>query len=153
MTKDEEAFRLAIEASPNDEAIRKIFADWLDEHDLPEEATYHRRWTVEVRDAENWLKDFAKRCGEHCTNYPDEDEGSWVPITYEMVIASAREWLATADQKYGPEYFTQMGSDQARDLMYDDETRKKFWQCFELATGDKVPDGTAEDGYIFSCSC
>lgn len=46
--EDEAAFFAAMDAAPEDEAPRKIYADWLDEHDRPEEALYYRRWNVLV---------------------------------------------------------------------------------------------------------
>src|SRR5207248_10839401 len=60
MSHDERALRAAIEAAPDDEAPHKVFADWLDEHDRPEEADWHRLWTPKAgRAARAWFRTFA----------------------------------------------------------------------------------------------
>jgi len=43
MLADETAFLAAIADAPHDRAPRLVFADWLDEHDRPDEAT---RWRL-----------------------------------------------------------------------------------------------------------
>ena len=40
---DEATFREALRASPADRTARLVFADWLDEQDHPEDASYMRR--------------------------------------------------------------------------------------------------------------
>ena len=39
---DEQSFLRAINANPDDELTRKVFADWLDEHDQPDRARMFR---------------------------------------------------------------------------------------------------------------
>ena len=64
MTLDEQAFIAAMKANPEDEAPHKVYADWLDEHDRPEEADYHRRWTVHVGKLEVKLKEAQDRLAD-----------------------------------------------------------------------------------------
>ena len=181
MSKDKErqAFEEALKENRYDEACHKIFADWLDEHDQPEEADWHRKWTKERQEAEDWMRDFASKCGVHCTNYSEycdkvhkayeewraagRPEGgpnlegveeNLVPITYEMVMEAATQYVDSE----GEEWFTQMGSEEARDMMFSAEVRKRFWECWELLTGRKPLSGEDEwemplDRGPFSCSC
>jgi uncharacterized protein (TIGR02996 family) len=79
MTADEQAFRNAMAAAPDDEAPHRVLADWLDEHGREEEAAYHRRWTVEVRDAERWIAKFA----EHAE------------LDYDTVVRAAAKYAET----------------------------------------------------------
>lgn len=48
MNQDEKAFYRQMAASPGDEAVHKVFADWLDGQSRHDEAKYHRNWTVEA---------------------------------------------------------------------------------------------------------
>ena len=41
---DQSTFLKAIEAEPMNEGLRGVYADWLDEHDRPEEAARQREW-------------------------------------------------------------------------------------------------------------
>jgi len=49
----------AIHENPGDVDLRKVFADWLDEHDEPELADEQRNFDLELYDAEMWLEEFA----------------------------------------------------------------------------------------------
>lgn len=177
---EKSVFEKAIQEDRYDEATRRVFGDWLEEHGFDDEAKVQREWTREKQEAEDWLRDFANKCGGTCENYnehwisidkrykqwerttgrpireiPPEylDEGiveeTWVPITYEDAITAGHEALKENSYGYG---FTQMGSEEARDLMGIEETRKKFWECWELVTGVKVSDKDKEH-IVFSCSC
>ncbi len=57
------AFMKAIEANPRDVETRWIFADWLEEHDEPEEAVAHRNFSLEKYDAEKYLRHFCEKFG------------------------------------------------------------------------------------------
>lgn len=50
--KEYKAFLDAIAAKPRDVDMRRIFADWLDDHDEPEAADEQRRFSVAQYDAE-----------------------------------------------------------------------------------------------------
>lgn len=64
MSSDEQAFLNLIEANPDDRAPRLVYADYLDEHDRPEEANRQRQW----HDSREWLKDYAVRLSPYETN-------------------------------------------------------------------------------------
>lgn len=51
---DQEAFVKALEANEDDVTTRMVYADWLDEHDQPEEADMMRKWPA----AKAWLEAF-----------------------------------------------------------------------------------------------
>lgn len=142
---DRQAFEAAIAAAPDDEAPRKIFADWLDENGFEDEATYQRRWTVEVRKAEEWFKQLAS---QHTHGY--SRGGATVYVTASQLVEAGREWIRRGCFE---RVFTQEGDDTLQDFMFDESSRKEFWSNWELVTGETVPDGTAEDGYIFRCAC
>src|SRR5262245_33639443 len=58
---ERQAFEDAINADPLDMTTRKVFADWLDDHDEPELADYHRTLTVGgYTEARGWVAVFAK---------------------------------------------------------------------------------------------
>jgi uncharacterized protein (TIGR02996 family) len=163
MTADEQAFHAAIAAAPADAAVHGAYADWLDEHDRPEEADWHRAWTTAKRAAAlAWLAEFAAD-HYHDDNYPngpwdDETYEQGRPLTAAQVIEAGHEWLRTLepdswDGKLRGEYFTQMGAESLRNWMVRKDNRQKFWRNWALATGTYVPAETAEDGYVFSCSC
>jgi uncharacterized protein (TIGR02996 family) len=131
MTTDERAFLDAIAANRFDCGLRKIFADWLDEHGRPEEADYQRRWTAGVGHAEDWLGRFAADAG----------------LTYdEVVMAARRHWLT------GKEYGTGMNFEPGNLLAFGESNKTpqyefdggaylaRFWECIGLLFGETVPE-------------
>jgi uncharacterized protein (TIGR02996 family) len=140
MTSDERAFLKAIAAAPTDEAPHKVYADWLDEHDRPEEADWHRLWTPKAaRAAQKWFQKFA---AEHSD---DLGEGG-PPYSAEDMIQFGRDFLrsGTPHVQYGM---------SLQEFMSADAHRRAFWRNWALATGTYVPEETAETGYVFSCTC
>ena len=139
---DEQAFRAAIAASPDDIGLRRVFADWLDENDRPEEAAYQRRWTPEVGNAESWLAAFAVEAG----------------LTYEEVVMAARRYWLT-----GNDYGTGMNFEPGNVLAFGESNRKpdydfdggvylsKFWECVGLVYGDTVPPDRRSDDVFVCC--
>jgi uncharacterized protein (TIGR02996 family) len=148
------AFERALEADPDDEATRMVFADFLDEQGDHEESDRHRRWKA----AKAWLVDFAERCGETCENYGEgsgwseeaDEQERWRKVTFEDVIQAGRDRLAPPGDWWAG--FTQMGSEKARDLMFDGETRALYWRHWSTVTGAPVPGAMLEES-PFSCSC
>ena len=140
MSGDERALLAAIEAAPNDEAPHKVYADWLDEHDRPEEADWHRRWTAKgARAARAWFRKFA---AEHSDEFGDGGSG----YTAEDMIQYGRDYIR--DGSYHVQYGMSL-----MEFMEDDANRREFWRNWALATGTYVPEETAETGYVFSCTC
>ena len=140
MTSDERDFLAAIEAAPADEAPHKVYADWLDEHDRPEEADWHRQWTAKAaRAARAWFRDFA-------TEHSHDLDESGPPYTAEDMIQFGRDFLrdGTPHVQYGM---------SLQEFMSGDRGRREFWRNWALAAGTYVPDETAETGYVFFCTC
>lgn len=151
-------FQKAIEANPYDASLRLVFADWLEEKGEDDTATWHRTWTPERQKAEEWMKEFADKCGSTCVNYahrnPDEtyEEEVWRKITYGDVVEAGREYI----NSLGRDMFVQQGDENARNLM-DDATTELYWNNFQLLTGiDPKPVLDDKKYYArqpFSCSC
>ena len=141
MTADEKALLKAIEAAPDDEAPHKVYADWLDEHDRPEEADWHRLWTTKAaKAARKWFQKFAAEHSEEML------EVGGPAYTAKDMIQYGRDFLK--DGSYHVQYGMSL-----QEFMYDDDNRREFWRNWALATGTFVPDETAETGYVFSCTC
>lgn len=62
------AFLRAIEKNPYDVTTRKVFADWLDERDEPEEANKKRSFSVRKQQAVDYVKRF---CFQYGADYDD----------------------------------------------------------------------------------
>ena len=126
-------------ASWDDPLPRLVYADWLEENDEPEEADRQRNYVP----AERYLRELADKFGGTEPDYPYY--GGWVPITFEDLIAAGRQWLSSGS------HFTQMGSGVARDVMHYEGVCERYWQCWEVITGIRVPSDAR--GIPFSCSC
>ncbi len=50
-----EAFETVLQKDEDDTTTRMVYADWLDEHDQPEEADRQRKWPA----AKKWLQAYA----------------------------------------------------------------------------------------------
>jgi uncharacterized protein (TIGR02996 family) len=128
-TQDERDFLAAIEAAPEDTAPHKVFADWLDEHDRPEEAVFHRRWTVEVAKAEAWLRDLAQRYH-----------------LFDPFPKCIREIVDGG-------YCHGSGGDSLREDLHDDEDlRADLFENWQTFSGERVPFRKVVNRY-FSCGC
>lgn len=169
---NEKQFTIAIKKDPYDSDTRKVFADYLEDHDRPEEADFQRYCAREEwKEARRWMEDFASRCGQHCVNYDEYCESHFrgdrtmkevlVPITFDMVMKVGRDVVDSYKQavdanKEHPEWyvdrFVQLGSETARNLMQDEETRKKFWECWQTIIRESLEEGI-KDCSPFSCSC
>jgi len=167
---DQEAFLAAIQRARGDEVLRQVYADWLDEHDQPDEANRQRRAVEAIQ----WLKDVANNGGNHCEeNYGDGSRGNpetreveetdivekWVNITFDMVVDAGTDYVEShmLDGYWGG--FTQTGDERLRDRFGGSEELAKYWECWELVTGKQRPahDPNAErwenHHNPFSCSC
>ena len=162
-----QAFQDALAKDRCDQTTRLVFADWLEEHGFDDDAVEQRRCTTDewVR-AARWLEDFAKRCGKTCVNYHEVWQNSdaqwergvpsgeivkvemvWEEITFDVVVKAGVDFLDKED------YFVQQGSEQARGLLTDLESRKRFWENWQVVTGRLVEEETAANGQPFSCTC
>lgn len=59
IVNDEDAFRQQIQATPDDDTLRAVFADWLEERGRTDEAAAQRNWKKSVK----WLKKFVAEDG------------------------------------------------------------------------------------------
>lgn len=130
-----EVFLTALKADRTDQASRNVFADWLDDNGFEDEATFHRGWKVEINGkAEDWLRDFAQK----------------VDLEYEEVIYAGHLGLK------GEALNTEINMDPENYFWGEGEDRsiKKFWECWELATGIKAEFQDQDPFDVpFRCSC
>lgn len=139
-----DAFLEAIQDDPRDLATRRAFADWLDEHDEPELADFHRRWTVERYDAA-WrsLREFAEFLNnEGATVYEGDDRNP--NLTAEELLEAMGKQVRSGD---GGIF---LGFDTPDECWTEQD---RLWECYELITGRKVTDAIKEEGLAFRCAC
>jgi uncharacterized protein (TIGR02996 family) len=137
-----EAFQKAITDDPRDLATRRAFADWLDEHDEPELADFHRQWTVEKYDeAWRWLEEFAEFLSREGASEDEEDRNP--TLSADDLLEAMRERVRTGKGNIF--------------LWFDTPNEcwtnlARLWECYELITGEKVRDDTKDEG-LFHCAC
>lgn len=152
MHPEQAEFLAAINKAPEDEVLRKIYSDWLLEHDQPEEAERQRQ----IAPATRWLRGFARRWNFKEAAHPygrghwDSEKQEWIedpdrgpnPKALEEMIAAA----------VNGEYITAMDRDlhSASELAPGDEA--EFWKNVEIYTGKRF-DQNHRDNFGWSCSC
>ena len=140
MEAEREAFLAAVRDNWNDYALRKIYADWLDERGESEEATRQRRWPEIVAESRKWLEDLAARMGGD--RYGD--------MTYDRLMGAADRWVKTDDGEYGGDPLVQYGSEEWReDFGSNDELMADLWRHYEIVRGCR-PKTTKS---FFRCAC
>lgn len=127
----EQNFLAALARDDMDELTRNVYADWLDEHDRPEEANRQRKWCESRR----WIESFAERFGN------DYDDGRRLvtPMTYDRLMQAATDYAESGD------YTTQHGATDWQDI-----DMSEFWSHYEVVTGKKV---SVTFDNPFTCSC
>lgn len=148
---EQEAFEAALAKDRYDCTTRLVYADWLEERGLDDQAAEQRRMaTPEWVEADRWMHEFVKTLGSSCINYDavwDKHEPEeWHDFTYDEVIQAGHDALRDGD------YLVQLGSNEARDHMYNPLTKEKFWDCWSTITGIPVSEEDREHS-VFSCSC
>jgi uncharacterized protein (TIGR02996 family) len=171
-------YRQAFEDSLSEDrysvATRLAYADWLTEQGEDDAALEQVRRSSEAWiAADKRMHEFADKCGMHCvegygdgrydetTHTYDDASEKWEKITYDMVMRAAADWLreGSFEERYNEPgvwewwggYFTQLGDEDARNLMSNEQTRKQFWQDYQTITGTVVEE--IKQGQVFSCSC
>lgn len=79
---DREAFLKALAANEDDNEIRMIYADFLEENDEPEEADRMRRWQASKTWMTNWVRsiNYGKwEYDEETGDYLEDEKGNRVP--------------------------------------------------------------------------
>lgn len=141
MTAEESAFKTAIAATPESEINRHVYADWLDEHDRPEEARFHRAFTAAAyAAARDWLTAFV-----WTINHDRSDD---YPHDYDYVIHVGHTILAGDSPHFG----TDPGADYFR---AGPDNLNEFMHNWSVVTGVMVLEyGQSDwDDMSFSCAC
>ncbi|MBY0228048.1 MAG: hypothetical protein K2W96_02090 [Gemmataceae bacterium] len=139
-----QAFKAAIEKDRYDEATRRAFADWLEEHGHDDEAVIQRAWTpARQREAEEWMARFVAGMNDpYADDYPEEERGP--ELDYDGLIAAANAYLDSGEYLY-------FGYDTPS-AAYEEGAMETFWQHFQTLTGRPVPEEKAGH-HFFACAC
>lgn len=180
MSPDEQAFLDAIAADPEDQAVRLVFADWLDEAGRPEDAARHREWAALLPEAVAWLRGIAvgeQTIANSDDRYEPDPTGAgsiltihdgrlvpsrfredfaeeWRDVTFEDIVQAGRDYAASG----GEDYFVQHGAEGLRDRA-GGEAAATYWKYWQAVTCEPVPDapewcaGRGGPPAPFSCSC
>jgi uncharacterized protein (TIGR02996 family) len=162
LADDRVAFEAAIRATPEDQAPRLIYADWLDENGFEAEADRHREWAARLPAAAAWLREETSgftTCDNYADEYYAEQEGReplpelYRKFTFEEVVQAGHDLL---DRGY---YLTQMGSESMCGHFSGDKARL-YWYHWEAYAArrpvfpDDIVRWYGEDPPVpFSCSC
>jgi uncharacterized protein (TIGR02996 family) len=134
------AFLEEIKNDPENTSVRAIFADWLDEHDEPEQADFYRSWTLEAyKEGKEYLEDLALRITEEGKDYHEDGD-------YEFTYDKLLEGLKKAFESYDSTYL----NFQTPDFLY--EEREKMWEAFSVVTSQRVKED-AKSNSPFRCGC
>src|SRR5438309_1354658 len=102
-----------------DHETRLVFADWLEEKGLDEEAVGQRRWTPAWQRAEDWLRAFAVTATEGKT-----------PVTLEEIVEAGWDYVRQGEQT---QVSVGMGFGATNALVEPEEV-EAFWQNWETYT-------------------
>ncbi len=147
-----QGFLMTIKANPLDPDIRAIFADFLDEHDQPEEADFFRSWTVEKHQAAlAFLTEYARVIDEHEKMDWDSYEFDEVrlgpaaryrPFTMDSLLEACTRYLDEAEE-FG---LSMNYPDEVR------ERREQMWESFCIVTA-RLPGSSPPGRSPFYCAC
>ena len=133
--REREAFLAALKEDRYDRTTHLVFADWLEDHGMDDEALVQRTWTRERQEAEDWLRAFGDRHG----------------ISYEDVVGAGHSASRDGIAEWDYDAYVQQDSESARDDMYGGG-REKFWRHWQTLTGVSMSEEKRERT-PFSCSC
>jgi len=120
------AFLKALEENWNDDELRAIYSDWLEEHGEIDEANTQRNWAEIRKESKCWIENFANEINQ----------------TYENIIEAASRWINFEN------YTCTYENEEYKNVNYD--LWKTFWKNYHILTG-KMPKN--KDDSFFSCSC
>lgn len=138
---EQQGFLDAIKQNPRDFVTRKIYADWLDEHDFPEEAQKQRNWNDEKQDAYEWIGNFGRIIGSD-TDYYDESDYKRENISADRLIELAIDRLDGGSDAIYLSFETPEES-------YTMNT--EFWQKIKIITGRDIEDDHYDN--FVRCGC
>ncbi len=140
---EQTVFEQMIKENPRDFTTRKVYADWLDENDMPEEADKQRGWNDSKQDSWEWLEDFADKGG--VTWIRDESPYSTREITIQDLLDAGYGWVRDGQS------WTQEGDEELQAMMYGND-KEDFWRHWSNVTGVQIDDDIMSDN-PFRCSC
>lgn len=143
MNQEKQAFLDALEDNEDDNVLRLIYSDWLEEHDEPEEADRMRKWKA----AKEWMIEFTRRI-----NNWEYDEETYTrigttgklndPHTYQDMI-EAGNIMRSGDQYC-------FGTDEGPEVFR--EEKEEFFKNWSIITGIHVEEEEIEN-VSFRCAC
>lgn len=120
-------FEEALLDNPYDEAVHRVFSDWLEEQGLDHEAEFHRLWTPAWQRAFEWISNFAGRIGR----------------SYDQVLFMARRRVETGE-------LTEAPFDVVNGPDYD--SSQEFWANYEILTRAMLPTTFDRMDGLTTCS-
>jgi uncharacterized protein (TIGR02996 family) len=129
---EREVFEQTIRENPRDFTARKIFADWLDEHDEPEEADKQRRWDDVKQDSWEWLERFLQEVAF---------EGGRSSVSVEELLGVAESHLNRSGD------WISLSTDTPEICFTESE---EMWKHIGVVLGE---DTSGRDASLFTCSC
>lgn len=163
----QQAFIQALKRNEDDLVTRLIYADWLEEHDQPEEAERMRQWTASKEWLTNWVRsinydrwevdeDYEEILDAQGNRVPAKEDNLGRPHTYGHAIDAG--YAALRNETYcwntdaGQDYFFSWGN---RSFPGTPEERWYEWrQHWSIVTGVKFPPELSEaHPPPFRCAC
>lgn len=159
LTDEERVYVEELHRAPLDYTTRQVYADWLEDHDRPEDADFQRGLTPNrIGAAERYLRDYHSRLTRaHVYGYPpaneepDRDDSDYEPVfSFEELLAGAHEHLEGGWGLTLPF--------DTPDFVFEETER--FWEHFAAYTGRRIKPDDGEGwrygrgpGRFLSCSC
>lgn len=126
----QEAFLKALAENENDATTRLVYADWLDEQGLHEEADRQRQWPM----AREWLEKLCK------------SPNGWGEITYDELITFGRE--VAKEEANKERVYTNSTMWQTLEA-----NSQEFWKNFTIVTGIPLPAAHESRGFHYWECC
>jgi uncharacterized protein (TIGR02996 family) len=139
---EEKGFIEALAEDEDNDAIRLVYADWLEERGRYEEADRQRAWSA----AKRWLVEFAR-----------ENDDAWYPeeygrgVTYEMLLDLGRQAVEDAGRDDEGWYSVSCGPFESLCNALRRDSRP-FWRNWSIVTGVPLPEDVV-DRSEFHCGC
>jgi uncharacterized protein (TIGR02996 family) len=140
--EDEKGFLASLAENEDDDAIRLVYADWLEERGLYEEADRQRGWSA----AKRWLVELAR---EHDDAWYTEEYGRGV--TYKTLLDLGRQAVEDAGADAEGWYSMSCGPYESLCNALRRDCRA-FWRNWSIVTGIPLPEDIA-DRSGFHCGC